>query len=71
MVRMGRWPAPLPGLTYVGMLISWVVLLIAVVGLVLYVMPGNGQRQEIGRLMFACGLLALCFALAGRTVRLL
>ena len=54
-----------------ALLISWVVLLIAVAGLVLYVMPGNGQRQEIGRLMFACGLLALCFALAGKTVRLL
>jgi Na+/phosphate symporter len=53
------------------MLISWVVLLIAVVGLVLFVLPGNGDRKEIGRLMFACGLLALCFALVGKTVRLL
>ena len=53
------------------MVIAWVVLLIAVAGLVLFVLPGNGQRQEIGRIMFICGLMALCFAVAGRTVRLL
>jgi Na+/phosphate symporter len=55
----------------VGMLISWVVLLIALVGLVLYLVPTNPGAKEIGRLMFACGLLVLCFALAGKTVRLL
>jgi len=53
------------------MLVSWAVVLIALVGLVMYVLPGNGQRQEVGRLMFACGLLVACFMLAGKTVRLL
>jgi Na+/phosphate symporter len=56
---------------FVGMLVSWVVLLIALVGLVLYLVPTNPGAKEIGRLMFACGLLVLCFALAGKTVRLL
>jgi Na+/phosphate symporter len=64
----------MPGRTgphVMGMLISWVVLLIAVAGLVIYLVATNAKAQEIGRLMFACGLLALCFALAGKTVRLL
>jgi drug/metabolite transporter (DMT)-like permease len=51
--------------------ISWVVLLIALAGLVMFVVPGNGDRKQIGWGMFICGLMALCFALAGRTVRLL
>jgi hypothetical protein len=54
-----------------GMLVSWVVLLIVVAGLILYLVPANPKVQEIGRLMFACGLLVLCFALGGKAVRLL
>lgn len=52
------------------MLVSWVVLLIAVAGLVLYMVSPNPRVQEIGRLMFGCGLLVLCFALGGKAVRL-
>jgi len=32
-------------------------LLVAVVGLLMYVLASNGKVQEIGRLMFAVGLL--------------
>ncbi len=53
------------------MLISWVVLLIAVVGLVMFLVPGNGDRKQVGLYMFGCALMALCFALVGKTVRLL
>lgn len=37
----------------------------------IYLVATNTKAAEIGRLMFACGLLAACLALAGRTVRLL
>lgn len=45
--------------------------LIALAGLVVYVLAGNPKAQELGRLMFACGLLVVCLVLAGRMVRLL
>jgi hypothetical protein len=47
--------------------------LIALAGLVIYALakPDNTKVGELGRLMFACGLLAVCFALAGRMVKLL
>jgi Na+/phosphate symporter len=53
------------------MLTGWLVVLIALVGLVIYVLATNPKVSEIGRLMFACGLLATCFLLAGKVVRLL
>lgn len=53
------------------MLVSWVVVLIALVGLLVYLLSANPRAQEIGRLMFACGLLVACLMLSGRTVRLL
>lgn len=52
------------------MVIAWVVVLVALVGLVMYVLPGNGERKEIGRLMFFAGLLVALFMMGGRTVRL-
>jgi Na+/phosphate symporter len=53
------------------MLISLAVVLIALVGLLLYVLASNPKVAEIGRLMFGCGLLAACFALGGKMLRLL
>ena len=52
------------------MLISWVVLLIAVVGLLMYVLASNPKVSEIGRIMFSCGLLATCFLLGGKPMRI-
>lgn len=49
----------------------WVTLFLAVAGLLIYALAANPKAAEIGRLMFACALLAICFLLAGRTVRLL
>jgi Na+/phosphate symporter len=45
--------------------------LIALAGMVLYALAANPKVAELGRLMFGCGLLAVCFALAGKMVRLL
>lgn len=53
------------------MLISLATVLIALVGLLLYVLASNPKVVEIGRLAFACGLLATCMALGGRLVKLL
>ncbi len=36
-------------------------LLVAVIGVLMYALAANGKLQEIGRLMFACGLLVFLF----------
>jgi len=53
------------------MLVALLPALVALVGLVVYVLASNGKAQEIGRLMFACGLLVTMFVVARTTVRLL
>jgi len=44
-------------------MIIYLSLLVAVVGLLTYVLASNSKLQEVGRLMFAVGLLA--FLLTG------
>lgn len=39
-------------------------LILAVIGLLVYVLSNNGKAVEIGRLLFACALLVICFELA-------
>ena len=46
-------------------MVIYLSLLIAIIGLVVYVVSTNGKAQEIGRLMFACGLLAFLLAFPG------
>lgn len=47
-------------------------LVVLIVGLLIYfAAAANPKLAEVGRLMFACGLLVLCFSLAGKTLRLL
>lgn len=53
------------------MLVSWIVLLIAVAGLLLWALAAHAILKEAGRIMFFCGLLATCFVLAGKAVRVL
>ena len=43
-------------------------LILAIVGLLIYALASNPKTAEIGRLMFACGLLVLAFALAKTVV---
>lgn len=46
-------------------------IIVAILGILLWFVSANGKVQEAGRIMFFCGLLALCFALSRDTVRLL
>lgn len=53
------------------MLISWVVVLIALVGLLMWMLSSNGKVAEVGKVAFFCGLLVTCMLLGGKTVRLM
>jgi len=53
------------------MLISWVVVLIAIAGVLIFALSTNAKVARIGEIMFLCGLMATCFMLVGKTVRLL
>lgn len=46
-------------------------ILILLLGLVLYVLPINPKVNELGRLAFACALLAVCLQYHGDIVRAL
>jgi Na+/phosphate symporter len=52
------------------MLISWAVIIVAILGLLIYILAGNPKVQELGRIAFSCGLLVACLMLAGKTVQL-
>jgi len=54
------------------MIIAWLPVLFAVVGWIIYfVSTKNPKVTETGRLVFFAGILALCFALARHTIKLL
>jgi hypothetical protein len=52
------------------MFIAVIPLLVAIIGLLMYILATNTKVAEIGRLMFACGLLALMFASARESIRI-
>ena len=52
------------------MFIAVIPLLVAIVGLLMYILATNAKVAEIGRIMFACGLLALMFASARESIRI-
>lgn len=52
-------------------MVAYLVLLIALAGLLLWLMAANAKVQKVGEYMFFCGLLAFCFALAEKTIALL
>lgn len=43
--------------------------ILAVVGILLYFISANGKVQEVGRILFFCGLLALSFVFSREVVR--
>lgn len=45
--------------------------ILAVLGVLLWFVPTNGKVQEMGRLMFFCGLFVLTFVLSKEQLRLL
>lgn len=53
-----------------GMVIAWAALLVAVAGLLLYVLASNPKVVEIGRLMMFAGMLVTTYALGARTIRI-
>lgn len=42
---------------------------LVIAGLIVYLLASNPKAAELGRLTFACGLLALAFALSGHVMR--
>jgi hypothetical protein len=46
-------------------------LLVALIGVLMYALCVNAKLQEIGRLMFACGLLAFLFGFSQGAVNVL
>jgi len=42
---------------------GWIVLLIALVGLLMYALSSNPKLSQIGYAMFCCGTLAVCLML--------
>ncbi len=55
-------------------LIAYVPVLVALIGLLMYLIPGSPNpatgRQEVGRIMFWTGLLVTLFVLAKHTVHI-
>jgi Na+/phosphate symporter len=52
-------------------MIIYLSLLVALIGVLMYALCVNPKLQEIGRIMFACGLLAFLLTVSGPAVTLL
>jgi Na+/phosphate symporter len=52
------------------MIIAIFPLVLVILGALLYAVASNEKVKELGRLTFACGLLALAFALAQHVVHI-
>lgn len=50
-------------------MIAYIAALIALAGLLVYLLSANPKAQELGRIMFFCGLLVTTFALGGHAVK--
>jgi Na+/phosphate symporter len=53
------------------MLISIVAVIVALVGLILYLLASNPKAAEIGRILFFCGVMAAVLAAGNHTIHLL
>jgi Na+/phosphate symporter len=52
------------------MLVAFIPLVLCLVGLVVYLITVNPRAQEIGRILFFCGLLVTMMALATKTLHI-
>lgn len=52
------------------MLVALLPLILAVIGALAYALAANPKLAELGRILFAAGVFAICFTLAGRLVHL-
>lgn len=44
--------------------------LVALIGLLVYLLSGNAKAQEAGRILFFAGVFVTLFGLSGQTVKL-
>ena len=51
-------------------MIAYLTIIIALVGLLMWVLSSNAKVAEIGKILFAAGVFAFVFTLTGRTVKL-
>jgi hypothetical protein len=51
-------------------MVALIPVLIAIAGALVYALASNAKVAELGRLLFACAVLALMLGAAGHTVRL-
>jgi len=51
-------------------MIAYIAVLIALAGLLMYILAANAKVQELGRILFFCGMLAVTMQLAGKSFRL-
>lgn len=49
-------------------MIIYLSLLVCIVGLVIYAIASTEKSKEIGRLMFACGMLTFLFLVVGARI---
>lgn len=52
------------------MAIAYFPLIVALIGLLMYMLTTNSKVTEVGRLMFGSGLLVTLFAVASKIIRL-
>lgn len=52
-------------------MIVYVSLLVALIGVLMYILSANPKINELGRIAFACGLLAFLLQLSPTTIGLL
>jgi hypothetical protein len=52
------------------MTITLSLLILAILGLLLYAFASNGKLAEVGRIVFFCATLALCFGASPHVPRL-
>ena len=52
-------------------MIIYLSLLVALIGAALYVLATNAKLQEIGRISFACGVLAFLFRVSIQSIGLI
>jgi hypothetical protein len=52
------------------MAISYLPLLISIIGALVYALSSNGKAAELGRIAFSCGLLVTLMTMAHHIVRM-
>ena len=52
-------------------MLIFIPLLVALIGVLMYALATNPKVQEIGRIMFFCGLLVTLFEVAGHVISVL